>query len=155
MAASAFLLLVLSAHTVSAGCGLTPMSIVFRDIHDGDYKLATIASDTSLTIKPFNNTESWVINTGPFSADCTVLVDFNVPGKPNPPPVKLLLETANIQYMNDKKSVSAAAIFTDPSGTLADPKLPLNIWYGLGTVGPASKLGGVEGAAEGLAWGAA
>lgn len=103
-------------------------------LQDGDYKqLKVIASN--FTIKPFNNSESWIISGGPFDENCSSMIDFNVPGKPNPPPIKLRMTYAWVTpYSTNPKHPKAdnpVLIFTDPSGKLAAPTLPLNIWYGL------------------------
>ena len=126
-------LVVLCAPLASAVCsGVADGTIIFRDIHDGDYKKATVSDGaTVLTITPYNNQEQWVIKAGPFDENCATMVDFNVPGKPDPPPVKLLLKVASIDYDDVAKTVAPVAVFTDPSGTLADPTLPLNVWYGV------------------------
>jgi hypothetical protein len=74
---------------------------------------------------------------GPFDDNCSTMVDFNVPGKPNPPPVNLRLKIGNLNYFDE--SMAPVAVFTDPSGTLASPTLPLNVWYGI-SVGENSRL---------------
>ena len=60
---------------------------------------------------------------------CNASVDFNVPGKPNPPPVKL---TATVwkqsRYLKTGILTKNAIEFTDPSGTLASPLMPLTTW---------------------------
>merc|ERR1711937_209424 len=78
--------------------GLAPCIVVketgtvFDDMHDGDQKSV---ADTrkggveNMHIVPHGNNQTWVVN-APFNPkDCTALVDFNVPGKPGPPPVSL------------------------------------------------------------------
>ena len=105
-----------------AECGFT--QAVFADMHDGDQKQLTIDGD-SLTIKPFGNNETWVVNTQ-ISAMCTATIDFNVPGKPNPPPISLL---GTIWQMASKSGyVKRSVEFTDPTSTLAPAKMPLNEW---------------------------
>ena len=60
---------------------------------------------------------------------CNAVVDFEVPGKPNPPPIKL---TATVWIVTQRlrfgKLEKYAIEFTDPSGTLASPVIPLNTW---------------------------
>ena len=60
---------------------------------------------------------------------CNASVDFNVPGKSNPPPVKL---TATVwkqsRFLKSGELYKYAIEFTDPSGTLALPSMPLNTW---------------------------
>ena len=108
--------------------------VVFGALQDGDYKQVAV-HDSKFTIKPFNNTQSWTITGGPFDENCSSMIDFNVPGKPNPPPIKLRMTYAWITYYNllpsPPKPENPVLVFTDPSGKLAAPTLPLNIWYGL------------------------
>ena len=60
---------------------------------------------------------------------CNAVVDFDIPGKPNPPPVKL---TATVwtqsQYLPTGTLEKYAIEWTDPSGKLASPSTPLNTW---------------------------
>merc|ERR1719351_50165 len=42
-----------------------------------------------MTITPSGNSESWVVNAVFDPTWCNASVDFNVPGKPAPPPVNL------------------------------------------------------------------
>ena len=60
---------------------------------------------------------------------CSAIVDFNVPGKSNPPPVKL---TATVWAQSRAVATGTlkkyAIEFTDPSGKLASPSVPLNAW---------------------------
>lgn len=104
------------------------MQMVFADMHDGDEKEVTIAG-TTMTIKPSGNNQTWIVNTVIDAETCSAVIDFNVPGKPGPPPVNL---TAMLWY-----SVAAGTQkktefeFTDPSGTLAEMDFPLNRWVEL------------------------
>merc|ERR1712194_199019 len=102
---------------------------VFADIHDGDKK-EVIISGTSVTIKPFGNNQTWVVNSYlNVNKSCTAPVDFNAPGKPNPPPVPLL---AAFLYNSAPTGLFKYEIeFTDPSGTLAPVDFPLNHWVEL------------------------
>ena len=60
---------------------------------------------------------------------CNALVDFNVPGKPNPPPSKL---TATV--WTQSRSLATGTLeknlieFTDASGKVVWPIVPLNTW---------------------------
>ena len=61
--------------------------------------------------------------------NCTAIVDFNVPGKPNPPPVKLMATVWTQSLPQPKGTIEKYVIeWTDPSGKLALPKVPLNAW---------------------------
>ena len=60
---------------------------------------------------------------------CNALVDFNVPGKPNPPTSKLTATVWTQSRFLDTGTLEKNAIeFTDPSGKLASPFVPLNTW---------------------------
>jgi hypothetical protein len=95
-------------------------------MHDGDMKDITI-SGTSLTIKPSGNNQTWVVNSVVDQESCSASIDFNVPGKPGPPPVNLL---ATMWYSSSHKGKKTVFEFTDPSGTLAAKDFPLNHWVG-------------------------
>merc|ERR1711998_499198 len=103
---------------------------VFADMHDGDQKELTL-EDGKLTIVPHGNNQTWVVEAMLDVVKCTAVVDFNVPGKPGPPPVNL---TAAIYALLSKgEGIAKHAVeFTDPSGTLKkDPHYPLNYWIAL------------------------
>ena len=60
---------------------------------------------------------------------CTAVVDFDVPGKPNPPSVRLTA-TVGIQsrFLLTGTLEKYAIEWTDPSGRLGPPSVPLNTW---------------------------
>ena len=107
------------------------------DMHDGDEK-AIVIDGNAMTITPHGSNETWVIETTVDDNSCSAIVDFNVPGKPGPPPVPLLasfvsttLATDEFQC-NDAESCAYYVKFTDPSGTLVDSTTyPLNVWVSL------------------------
>lgn len=111
----------------------TSFESVFADMHDGDRKLVTI-SGTSMTIKPSDNNQTWEVKAVIDPKACKANIDFNVPGKPSPPPVTLVSTLWNSFSVDlSGKIVSKATFeFTDPSGTLAAPDYPLNLWVQLG-----------------------
>lgn len=82
-----------------------------------------------MTIKPSGNDEQWVITADFDPSTGSAVVDFNVPGKPNPPPVSL---TATYWTHSSAKESKVVFEFTDPSGTLGAPDFPLNQWVQLG-----------------------
>merc|ERR1712151_223200 len=89
----------------------------YADMHDEDKKEVTIEG-TAMKIRPSGNEESWEVEAEIDVASCSALIDFNVPGKPSPPPVKLSAslwvgQSASAHEMNTEFE------FTDPSGTLA------------------------------------
>jgi len=96
----------------------------YFDIHDGDIKTVTTKNGINIIIKSFDDPAAWSI-TADLDEDCSAMVDFNVPNKPNPPPVKLL---ATVWTMETRKGMKHSIEFTDPSGTIAAPGVPLNVW---------------------------
>ena len=70
---------------------------------------------------------------------CTAVVDFNVPGKKKPPPVKLMATVCTQSRVLPTGTIEKYIIeWNDPSGTLAPPSVPLNTWLQLEDV-PAPK----------------
>lgn len=110
------------------------LQAVFADMHDGDEKQITI-SGKSMTIKPSGNNQTWVVHSEVDQKTCSSVVGFNVPGKPNPPPIDL---TATLWFSSASTGSDTAKKvefeFTDPSGKLAKPGFPLNRWVQLGFV---------------------
>ena len=107
-------------------CGELNTDGVFMDMYDGDKKSVTRDGET-LTIKLHGNNETWVVHALIDSTHCNANIDFNVPGKPNPPSVNL---TATFWLMVPPSTLThkVALVFTDPSGTLAASAMPLNVW---------------------------
>ena len=114
----------------AAASGATPCSApgmaVFADMHDGDQKAASLQEST-ITIKPFNNTQKWIVEARWDAVHCNASVDFNVPGKPNPPPVPLTL-TYYLGTGGEGQPALRTVVFTDPTGKLAPAGMPLNAW---------------------------
>ena len=72
---------------------------------------------------------SWTVRANLDPILCTTSVDFNVPGKPNPPPVALTATVWTQSHLLPKSTEEKYMIeFTDPSGTLAPASVPLNAW---------------------------
>jgi|Transcript_116872 hypothetical protein len=109
---------------------------VFVDIHDGDKKELTISGQT-LIIKPSGNNQTWQVKTTIEPKSCSAIVNFDVPGKPNPPPVKLM---ATLMKTLSKYETNFEIEFTDPSGTISSPGMPLNHWVQLQTLSGASLI---------------
>ena len=60
---------------------------------------------------------------------CTAIVNFNVPKKNNPPPVNLTATVWILKHELPSGVLEKYAIeWTDPSGTLAPPSVPVNTW---------------------------
>merc|ERR1712194_1004473 len=104
--------------------GPTHWKAIYDDMHDGDKKEISI-SGSSLTIKPSGNNQTWVVNSVVDAKSCSASIDFNVPGKPGPPPVNL---QATLAYIWSPETKKTQFEFTDPSGTLAASAEPLNQW---------------------------
>jgi hypothetical protein len=109
------------------------LDAVFADMHDGDKKHVSIKGN-SMVIKPSGNNQTWTITAVLDTSTCGAVVDFNVPGKPNPPPVNLTLSLWSALTPAGRSAVSKATFeFFDPSGKLGPKDLPLNAWVQLGT----------------------
>jgi hypothetical protein len=86
----------------------------------------------TLTIKPtWPGNQTWVVKAKLDPQSCKALVDFNVPGKPAPPPVKLqaAMWWFGMAGLGPEWQVPISQWeFTDPSGTLAPKNVPLSRW---------------------------
>jgi len=108
---------------------------IYTDIHDGDQKRIDVSTiDRTLSIRPHGSDQTWLVTAKLDPESCNATVDFNVPGKPNPPPVKLMATFWSMHKASSSASKYALA-FTDPSGKLAPPEQPLNIWIILKSLG--------------------
>lgn len=97
---------------------------VVDDMHDGDKKALKV-SGNSLEITPSGNQQKWKVD-AKFNSDCVASVNFNVPGKPSPPPVPLNAKVwGMVAIAGGEKD---AILFSDPSSTIAPAKTTLNIW---------------------------
>merc|ERR1719163_1111722 len=117
-----------------AWCIYTPAgkpAPVFSDMHDGDAKEIRVGGTRTdkdkLTIKPHGNNQTWTVQ-ATFDSSCIASVNFDVPGKPNPPPVAL--DAREWGLVSIGGLARDALIFTDPSATIAPATLPLNAWLG-------------------------
>ena len=124
------LLYVVALATAVAGASvcenLNGASAVFADIHDGDQKAVSIKGST-LTIKPHGNDQTWTVEATLDLKYCNASVNFDVPGKPLPPPVSLTA-TLWTETREEPRDASYALRFTDPSGKIGPATLPLNTW---------------------------
>lgn len=84
----------------------------FVDLHDGDQKVVTTdcsnssSSTCSLKIQPADE-GNWTVNALIHKSNCSGMVDFNVTGKPNPPPNPLLATFRVSRWFNQKIVVDA------------------------------------------------
>lgn len=96
---------------------------IFQDQHDGDQKEVSIEKSNELIIRPYANTDTWEVRTGFDPSSCVAAnVDFNVPGKPSPPPFNLTLTIFTLA--DEACTMKAAAVFT----TNTSSTFPLNTW---------------------------
>lgn len=106
----------------------TGTGLVEHDMHDGDEKLLKTHEQGGkelLSITPYANKQTWSVQ-AEFDDECIASVNFDVPHKPNPPPVRL---NARVWGMASIAGANKNAIlFTDPSGTIASPNITLNAW---------------------------
>lgn len=73
-------------------CDYSRLDGVFADIHDGDLKQVRLSADSkTVTIEPYNNTQTWEVTAAWSNVSCNASINFNVLGKPNPPPVPLTM----------------------------------------------------------------
>jgi len=96
---------------------------IFNDIKVSDMKGVIVDGD-KLTIQPYDNDESWKVQST-FNEGCVAMVNFNVPGYPNPPGVPQeasVWEMASIS--GSEKDALAYTKFSDglPTGS------PDNLW---------------------------
>ena len=118
----------LAAAAGAIECGYSGFYGVYADIHDGDMKKWYQSADSkTMYIEPYNNTETWKVIAAWNTKYCNGSVDFNVPGKPNPPPVPITM-TYYLGFGRDGQSELKEFVFTDPTGTLGKPGFPLNTW---------------------------
>merc|ERR1712086_71603 len=129
MMRSALVLLALcsvcAAKTTCSDSGYT----VYADMHDGDFKYATL-QDGMIKLRPYNNSETWTVEAKWDTVHCNTSIDFNVAGKPNPPPVPLTATLFKGEG-GEGQAPLLTVVFTDPTGTLAHPTMPLNSWIGI------------------------
>lgn len=123
------LVLILSCICFDIGLSdcLPTIPLVLHDIHDGDEKLINSVTWDTFTIKSYPNTTQWEIS-GKWDINCAAMIDFNVPGKEDYPPVPLKMKMWIMQSDAVPSAVKLAFEFTDPSETLAPRTQPLNIW---------------------------
>eukprot|EP00929_Paragymnodinium_shiwhaense_P054197 TRINITY_DN27158_c0_g1_i2.p1 TRINITY_DN27158_c0_g1~~TRINITY_DN27158_c0_g1_i2.p1 ORF type:complete len:252 (-),score=43.95 TRINITY_DN27158_c0_g1_i2:141-896(-) len=116
-------------HRSDVGCPPSG-TLVMADLHDGDKKVVSVheGSPRTMTIKPFGNKQNWIVTARLDSEACSAMVNFNVPGKPNPPPVPLLASWGRLTRNASGPEFEVVLEFTDPTGTLAPIGYPLNQW---------------------------
>ena len=95
---------------------IPPMLAVYRDVRDGDKKqiaVYALGDKRYIRVTPAGEpaTTRWVAN-APLSDTGHATIDFNVPGKPNPPPGPIDIQFGTLQTPG---RVSAVATFHDNS----------------------------------------
>jgi len=101
---------------------------VFADLGDGDEKHISFSPDGAMTITPHGNNQTWQVNAMLSTDFCNATVDFHVPGKPSPPPVKDLTATIFVMAALDDGADKLMVQWTDPSGFLSPPTYPIGAW---------------------------
>lgn len=101
--------------------------------------------DHSLVIGPYGSSkQSWRVKAHWDHEHCNATVNFNVPGKPSPPPVNLTATLYQVTGSTPPHANSSATattlVFTDPTGTLAKAGYPLNAWVQIDADEPAPGL---------------
>lgn len=122
-----YILFATCSSAAASVCGLDNWSAVFSDMHDGDSKTLRLLSGR-IIITPFGNAETWRVDATVDEASCSAMIDFNVVGKPNPPPCTLNLTLYTATTL--KSAPKIVGVFTDPTNAcdLGDPGSPLNAW---------------------------
>lgn len=100
---------------------------IFYDIHDKDYKKIIFNNNNNITILPFKSNKKWIVHSN-INNKLRGEVNFNVKGKPNPPPINIEIKFSFLQ--TDNKYI-LVALFFDPTGKISLPNIPLNIWYNI------------------------
>merc|ERR1719326_791757 len=81
-----------------------------------------------MTITPYKNNQTWTVETQ-IKRDgnmCTATVDFNVPGKPNPPPIALT--ATYLTNIHGERTFQGVEVRTRWEFTVPTANLPLNSW---------------------------
>jgi len=110
-----------------SSCGALSRAM-FADMHDGYQKEVSLVHGNKLTIKPVSKDEKWIIRALVDLTDCTAMIDFDVPGKPSPPPVPLMATLWDMETVSAIRRQKVTIEFTDPSETIASKGYPLNHW---------------------------
>ena len=106
---------------------LPTIPLAFDDVHDGDQKQIMPITWNTFKIRPLPDLSEWEVD-GTFDINCVAIVDFNVTGKTEYPPVPLKMAMWVMQNDAIPTAVKLGFEFTDPSGTLAPKTQPVNFW---------------------------
>lgn len=106
---------------------LPTIPLILDDIHDGDQKMIKSIEWDTFVIRSYPNVSEWEVE-GKFNINCVAMVDFNVSGKTDYPPVPLKMSMYVMQDVAIPSVVKLGFEFTDPSETLAARTHPLNLW---------------------------
>merc|ERR1719313_2052701 len=127
-----FCIVILILQIVVATCpgkgkyGASSESYTFADMHDGDEKAVTFQDN--VIIQPTSTEEDWKVVCTDYDASmCTFMCNFNVSGKPDPPPVPLMGTVWGLT--NESKGKKISIEWTDPTETISPSKnYPINAW---------------------------
>ena len=101
-------------------------NFTFGDMHDGDAKSVALAG-AAVTIRPAFNSETWEIDATVSATNCSAMINFDVPGKPSPPPCALAATAWKLE--DELGGVTRMWEYTDVLGCITkDTKKPLNAW---------------------------
>lgn len=92
---------------------------VYDDMHDGDSKLVQMDASRSVTITSCDKSQKWVVK-GQLKDDCQNLFNFNVPGKPNPPPELIHGEFVAMRTLGTSKLVSSGTLWSFSDGKVVN-----------------------------------
>lgn len=129
----------LSAQPSSSSSSQPPASclfaspMVFQDMHDGDRKMVSLEGPV-LVIQPYENGQTWEVRSQLDAEHCNATIDFRVPGKPSPPPSSLSGTIYVSRRVRGEGKGKNLVEFTDPTGKLAAPTMPLNTWVQITTL---------------------
>ena len=96
---------------------------IYDDMHDSDQK-GVLVEKADLTITPSGNDQDWIVKST-FEEGCIATVNFDVPGKPNPPPRPLILSIWGMASIAG--AVKDGMLYTE-EGKGAPINTPVNVW---------------------------
>lgn len=129
MAVFSALAMTLFTHRCAASSALDMDAMIFADMQSGAWEKEVTIKGSDMVIKPHGNNQTWAVNANLDLTLSRAIVDFNVPGMDDPPPVPLQVQL--FTSVSARGSSKTTFLFTDDSGEIVDdPKFPLNQWVG-------------------------